>query len=203
MLWLFRLQAHIFCALTFISNSTKDIRSPGLFVCKPVSSTSLIHILYHTLQTPACFLHQARVCMPHLSGSHGLVDLKCFQMCKGSDLLAPSAAPRAWGPRSLPQPCRRPLRRAASAADDIQAPHPLQHHIWSLLQRRQSKRTGGAGGGGGGFSVLVCLRSVYELRGLCEHMYAKLFTYASVKKKKTFLFNLVFFLFVILTFVSS
>lgn len=61
----------------------------------------------------------------------------------------------------------------------------------------------GRGEEGGGFSVLVCLRSVYELRGLCEHMYAKLFTYASVKKKKTFLFNLVFFLFVILTFVSS
>lgn len=99
-------------------------------------------------------LHQTRVCMSHLPGSLGLVDLKCFQMCVGSDLLAPSAAPRAWGPRSLLQPCRRPLRRAASAADDIQAPHPLQHHIWSLLQRRQSERTGGWGVGG--LSACVC-----------------------------------------------
>lgn len=130
-------------------------------------------------------LHQARVCMSHLPGSLGLVDLKCFQMCVGSDLLAPSAAPWAWGPHSLLQPCRRPLRRAASAADDIQEPHPLQHHIWSLLQRRQSERTGGKS-----LSACVCVcvfymrRSVYELRRWCEHMYAKLFTYASIFKKK-------------------
>lgn len=119
-------------------------------------------------------LRQARVCVSHLSSSLGLVDLKCFQMCVGSDLLAPSAAPRAWGPgslapsfpRSLLQPCRRPLRQAANAADDIQAPHPLQHHIWSLLQRRQSERTGGKS-----FTASVCVccmrRSVYELRGWC------------------------------------
>lgn len=153
-------------------------------MCRHFNSDLIMYLVYHALWTLACFLRQAWVCMSHLSGSLGLVDLKCFQMCVGSDLLAPSAAPRAWGPRSLLQPCRRPLRRAASAADDIQAPHPLQHHIWSLLQRRQSERTRGGGGGGGSVHVCVCVCFVWEgvymsFRGWCKHMYSKLFTYAS------------------------
>ncbi|KAK1796480.1 hypothetical protein P4O66_008912 [Electrophorus voltai] len=73
-----------------------------------------------------------RAVVSHLSGSWGHADLKCFQMCAGSDLLAiaPALAPRAPAPRakglgSLLQPSRRPLGWATHTADDIQAPHPL------------------------------------------------------------------------------
>lgn len=54
----------------------------------------------------------------------------------------PSLITSGLGPGPLHQAWQHPLWmgvRAAARADDIQTPHPLQQHIWTLLQRRQSK----------------------------------------------------------------
>lgn len=54
----------------------------------------------------------------------------------------PSPITSGLGPGPLHQAWQHPLWmgvRAAARADDIQTPHPLQQHIWSLLHRRQSK----------------------------------------------------------------
>lgn len=54
----------------------------------------------------------------------------------------PSPITSGLGPGPLHQAWQHPLRMgvcAAARADDIQTPHPLQQHIWTLLQRRQSK----------------------------------------------------------------
>lgn len=114
-------------------------------------------------------LRQARVCMSHLSGSLGLVDLKCFQMCVGSDLLAPSAAPRAWGPRSL-APSFSP---GGVPSDGPRARRMTYKRLTPFSTTSGAYYRGDSPRELGGKSLTACVcvccmrRSVYELRGWC------------------------------------
>lgn len=158
-----------------------------------------MYVVYHALWTFACFLHQSGVCMSHLSDSRGLVDLKCFQMCVGSDLLALSAAPWAWGPRSLLQPCRRPLRpqgRKRSGWHTSASP-PSAPHLELITEETVRENRGKA-------SQCLCVCVLYEkeciwVKGVVRaHVYQAVYICInSLKKKKNtthFLLNLVLFL---------
>lgn len=141
-------------------------------------------------------LRQARVCVSHLSSSLGLVDLKCFQMCVGSDLLAPSAAPRAWGPDSL-APSFSP---AGVPSDGPRAQRMTYKRLTPFSTTSGAYYRGDSprelGGKSLTVSVCMCMCVLYEteciwVKGVVrKHVYAKQFAYASIikKKKKKLLF---------------